>query len=224
VAVTNFGSVAIISAGEGYSLAVKADGSVYAWGLNANGQFGDGTTTSSSTPVAIAGLSSIDAIAGGASHTIHLSTDDTVWAAGRNQSAQLGDGTLVTRHSPVEVSEAGFVWKVGTPTFSVQAGTYTSVQSVTVASVTPGATVRYTTNGGDPTESDAEVPANGIVSVAQSLTLKARAWKSGIPESNVDGTIYTLRVASPSLSPGGATYNVEKTITVTDSVSGVTMR
>ena len=40
-----------IAAGKFYSLALKEDGSVWAWGYNGNGQLGDGTTTNKSSPV-----------------------------------------------------------------------------------------------------------------------------------------------------------------------------
>ncbi len=41
---------------------------------------------------------------------------------------------------------------VATPTFNPPAGTYTSVQHVTITSATSGATIRYTTNGTEPAE------------------------------------------------------------------------
>ncbi len=58
------------------------------------------------------------------------------------------------------------------------------LQTVTITSATPGATVRYTTNGNEPTESDPDVPPGGVV-MDQSLTLKARAFKTGMPASAV---------------------------------------
>jgi alpha-tubulin suppressor-like RCC1 family protein len=223
VAVSNLGAIAGLVAGGSHSEAVKTDGSVWAWGQNSNGQLGDGSSTSTTVPVSIASVSSVATLAAGQQQTFYITTDGTVWGTGRNDSAQIGDGTLVKRLTPVKVSEASYVWKVGTPTFSVSSGTYTSVQSVTLASVTSGATLHYTTNGADPTESDPTVPGNGIVQVAQSLMLKARAWKSGIPESNIDGMTYTLRVATPSLSPGTGTYSLSQSVTVSTSVAGATL-
>ncbi|MCD4822962.1 MAG: hypothetical protein K8R11_13150, partial [Methanococcoides sp.] len=72
-------------AGGGYhTIALKTDGTVWAWGHNRFGQIGDGTTTYRSSPVQVAGLADVAAIAGGLLHTIALKTDGTVWAWGDN--------------------------------------------------------------------------------------------------------------------------------------------
>ena len=53
-------------AGGGYhSLALKSDGTVWAWGYNGYGQLGDGSTTNRLTPVPVSGLTGVVAIAGG---------------------------------------------------------------------------------------------------------------------------------------------------------------
>ena len=92
------------AAGDLHSLAVKPDGTVWAWGYNYYGQVGDGTTTNRSTPVQVAGLSGVSAVAGGFDHSIALKTDGTVWAWGLNSSGQLGDGTTTNRTTPVQVT------------------------------------------------------------------------------------------------------------------------
>jgi len=61
-----------IAAGGLYSLAVKSDGTVWAWGHNNYGQLGDGTATDRSTPVQVAALTDIDGIAAGSSHSLFL--------------------------------------------------------------------------------------------------------------------------------------------------------
>ena len=53
-----------IAGGQGHSLAVKTDGTVWTWGSNFNGQLGNGTTTDSSTPVQVLGLTGITGITG----------------------------------------------------------------------------------------------------------------------------------------------------------------
>ncbi len=70
----------VLAAGSYHTVALKTDGTVWAWGLNSNGQLGDGTTTSALTPVQVTGLSGVSAIAAGGSHTVALKTDGTVWA------------------------------------------------------------------------------------------------------------------------------------------------
>jgi len=83
---------------------LKNDGTVWAWGRNASGQLGDGTTTDHSTPVQVTGLTGINAIAAGRSHSLALKNDATLWAWGSNGSGQLGDGTTTERNIPVAVS------------------------------------------------------------------------------------------------------------------------
>lgn len=98
------GEAIAVAAGFRYSLALKADGTVWAWGQNANGQLGDGTTTTRSTPVQTSGLSHVVAIAAGGAHALALKDDGTVWAWGWNVSGELGDGTLTSRPTPAPVS------------------------------------------------------------------------------------------------------------------------
>ena len=92
-----------LAAGSVHGLAVAADGTVWAWGHNFDGQLGDGTTTNRSTPVQVPGLADVVAIAGGFKHTIALRRDGTVWAWGDNEFGQLGDGTTTDRSTPVQV-------------------------------------------------------------------------------------------------------------------------
>jgi len=49
-------SVTAIAGGDNHSLAVKDDGTVWTWGLNKNGQLGDGTTADRDNPVSVLGL------------------------------------------------------------------------------------------------------------------------------------------------------------------------
>jgi alpha-tubulin suppressor-like RCC1 family protein len=77
--------------------------SAWAWGENGNGQLGDGTTTSSSTPVQAPNLGKVKAISAGMFHSLALKTDGTIWAWGWNAQGQLGDETTTDRHTPVQV-------------------------------------------------------------------------------------------------------------------------
>jgi alpha-tubulin suppressor-like RCC1 family protein len=95
--------ITAIRAGGGFTLALKADGTVWAWGYNYYGALGNGTTNTVLTPAQIAGLSGIVAIAAGDSHALALKNDGSVWAWGWNISGQLGDGTTTNRLTPVQV-------------------------------------------------------------------------------------------------------------------------
>ncbi len=94
----------ILAAGNGHSIAIKDDGTLWSWGYNYYGQLGDGTTEHKYNPVQVTGLTGMSAGAGGNSHSIGLKSDGTVWAWGRNFSGQLGDGTNTDSHTPVQVS------------------------------------------------------------------------------------------------------------------------
>ena len=72
-----------IAGGGSHSLALKSDGTVWAWGQNERGQLGDGTTSNRSTPVQVSNLTGVIAIAAGDSQSLALKSDGTVWAWGR---------------------------------------------------------------------------------------------------------------------------------------------
>ncbi len=93
-----------VAAGTSHTLALKADGTVWASGLNSSGQLGDGTTTRRSAPVPIPALTSVAVIAAGATHSAAIKTDGSLWIWGSNASNQLGDGTITTRTSPIQVT------------------------------------------------------------------------------------------------------------------------
>ncbi len=92
-----------VAAGADHSLALEADGTVWAWGKNTNGQLGDGTTTNHTVPAPVTGLSGMKAIAARGNFSLALKEDGTVWAWGTNGSGHLGDGTTTQRTTPVRV-------------------------------------------------------------------------------------------------------------------------
>jgi alpha-tubulin suppressor-like RCC1 family protein len=124
VMVANLSGVKAVSAGASHSLALK-DGTVWAWGNNANGQLGDGTTTQRTSPVKVRGLTGITIIAifAGNSHSLALDSNETVWAWGNNANGQLGDGTTIEHSSPVQVGGLREVLKIaGGSNYSVAFG------------------------------------------------------------------------------------------------------
>jgi alpha-tubulin suppressor-like RCC1 family protein len=96
--------------GYGYTVAIKTDRSLWAWGFNYSGQLGDGTTQNRLSPVRIGSEMNWKAIAAGGSHTLALKTDGSLWAWGGNWAGQLGDGTTTDRFSPVRIGSAND-WK-----------------------------------------------------------------------------------------------------------------
>jgi len=77
-------STAKVYAGYYHSMALKADGTVWAWGDNSDGQLGNGTTIAHTTPVQVSYLSNITEIACGDNNPVALKSDGTVWIWGRD--------------------------------------------------------------------------------------------------------------------------------------------
>ena len=122
VQVSGLSGVQAIVAGTAHALALKNDGTVWAWGANSNGQLGDGTGTDRSTPVQVTGgMAGVTALAAGVTHSLAAKNDGTVWAWGGNDAGQLGDGSTTDHSTPVQVS-GGLVGAVG-----LAAGTYHSL-------------------------------------------------------------------------------------------------
>jgi alpha-tubulin suppressor-like RCC1 family protein len=94
------GTVTAIAAGEHHSLAMTSDGKVWTWGLNSNGQLGDGSTTSRNTAGQLTGLT-VFSIGAGFTHSLAVLWDGTVMAWGLNSGYQLGNGTNTQATSPV---------------------------------------------------------------------------------------------------------------------------
>jgi alpha-tubulin suppressor-like RCC1 family protein len=82
----------VIAVGQYHSCAIKPDGNVACWGANAQGQLGDGTTTSSNQAVHVAIPEGAQAIAAGGAHTCVLTKLGTVACWGDNSAGQLGTG------------------------------------------------------------------------------------------------------------------------------------
>lgn len=96
-----------IKAGKDFTVMLKADGTVWTWGSNANGELGIGSTTASTEPKKV--LENIVKIDVGTSFVLALDIDGTVWAWGLNTSSQLGVGDAVNRLSPTKMRYLGGV-------------------------------------------------------------------------------------------------------------------
>jgi alpha-tubulin suppressor-like RCC1 family protein len=114
--VSYLNSIIAVMGGEIHNVALKSDGTVWAWGWNAFGQLGNGTTNDASTPVqvglgSVPPLTSVTKLGGRTYWNLAVKSDGTVWAWGMNQGGQLGNGTVNTTSgpqvlSPVQVNDS----------------------------------------------------------------------------------------------------------------------
>lgn len=138
--------VAAIAAGGAHSVVVLSNGTVLAWGNNAFGQLGDGTTISRKTPTAVAspapadGVPAIFEVAAGDSHTLVRRGND-VWAWGKNAEGQLGVSTAGAFQSAP-------VWVAGCVTGIAAGGDHTQLLDSSHRSWAFGDGAEYQLGGG----------------------------------------------------------------------------
>ncbi len=107
-----------VGLGETYSCALTSSGQIFCWGSNTFSVFGDGTTTSKSSPsLGGGGASDWASFEAGRLHVCAIKTNGKGYCWGRNTSSQLGDGTKDNNAdgnadnelSPVEIA-GGRTW------------------------------------------------------------------------------------------------------------------
>ena len=97
-------NVSAVAAGGVHTVALKSDGTLWAWGDNRYGQLGDGTTEDKTVPKQIGSETNWwSAIAAGDEHTVAVRSDGTLWAWGDNEFSQLGDGNTEDEMVPAQI-------------------------------------------------------------------------------------------------------------------------
>jgi alpha-tubulin suppressor-like RCC1 family protein len=93
-----------VSAGGLFSVGLRQNGTIWAWGRNSNGQLGFGGTGDRFSPELVAGdITDWCYIGPGCIHSAAIRRDGTAWTWGNNFYGRLGDGTEVNSSSPVSV-------------------------------------------------------------------------------------------------------------------------
>ncbi len=101
---TNWVNIAV---GGSTTLALKSDGTIWAWGENLSGQLGDGTTVRErASPVRSVPGNDWTQVATAGPHSVALKQDGTLWAWGNNWAGQLGDGTTNNSRLSVQVGSS----------------------------------------------------------------------------------------------------------------------
>ena len=102
--VMNLSNARRVAAGEFHAVVLRADGTVVAWGSNADGKLGIGSIGGQfPTPQSVTGLSNVTAIAVGLDHSLARRSDGTVWAWGGNDVCQLGQNDTTSRGTATQV-------------------------------------------------------------------------------------------------------------------------
>jgi alpha-tubulin suppressor-like RCC1 family protein len=146
--------VTSMRAGCGHTLALTTTGQVLAWGYNNDGELGDGTTTSTGTPVMVKlpPGTKVKAIRAGCFHSLALTTTGHVLAWGFSGQGELGNGSILSSPEPVMVK-----LPKGTKVAAISAGAGHSL-----AVTTTGRLYAWGYNGGgqlgDGTTTNADIP------------------------------------------------------------------
>jgi len=112
-ALTNWAKVVF---GKGHAIAVKTNGTLWAWGVGSAGQTGLNTTDVQSSPVQVGALTNWSSLGGGYNSASAVKTDGTLWVWGNNTSGQLGLGNTTNYSSPKQVGSLttwSRVWSSG---------------------------------------------------------------------------------------------------------------
>jgi hypothetical protein len=132
-------------------------------------------------------------------------------------SSGFGSGDYI-QHSNVSAGPASSTPQASAPSFSPGGGTYSTAQTVTITTSTSGATIRYTTDGSTPTETNGTVYSSPVT-ISATTTLKAIAYASGYTDSSVSSATYTI-----STGGGGSLFWEAEALSVTNSGVGTSLQ
>lgn len=192
-------------------------------------------TTTSATPVQVtlttptAGATiryTLDWSAPSATNGVTYSAPFTVNATTKVKAIAIKSGMTdsVVREATITIAAAQ---QAASPTATPAAGAYGSAQTVTLATSTAGASIRYTTDGSTPTDSLGTL-YTGPFAVSSSMTVRAVAYGAGMTTSAVSSTAYTInivsqQVAHPVISPVGGTFTAPLSVSITTTTPGATI-
>jgi alpha-tubulin suppressor-like RCC1 family protein len=194
VQVSGLNGVTAIAAGNfSHSLALRNDGTMWAWGYNRDGQLGNGSKNDSNIPVQVSELNGVKAIAGGYFYSLALKNDGTVWAFGNNNKGQLGTPYPQNSNVPVISQTAlSFLTKISTPiTTNAEFITICSLDNLTSFSGETF-TITYTPSQVQLIDFAAQTPAanvNAGVVVETNLEIISHNTTTGVLTFKVNKTV-----------------------------------
>ena len=230
-------NVVSISAGYGFSLAVKGDGTLWGWGSNHDSVLAlPSSTVFSNTPIQITSITDVRAVAGGGTHTLALKNDGTVWAWGENSQGQLGSGegfgTFATprrvvgltnvvavsagnRHS-LALKSDGTVWSWGNNVHGQLGNDSTNNSNVPILVSNLNATA---ITAGD--IHSGALMGNGTIRMWGNNTSGALGDRTNISRMVPIETVASFGPPLPFVTPDGGTFNNRQGVTIFTNVPGV---
>ncbi len=153
-------------------------------------------------------------------HTIRFTWTNDAWSSG------VYDANIRVKEVSFTLEGAPPVDPVATPTITPFGGTFTDAVDVVLASATVGASIRYTLDNSAPTSVSALY--TGPIHLSQSATLKAKAFKAGLPDSEIASAIFTIQplavVATPTITPAGGSFVSSVAVSLSSTTSGAAIR
>lgn len=104
----------VVTGGENFGGVLKADGSIWSYGYNSNGELGIGSYVGKDIPQSIDGIKTYTSLKAGNNFMIALRNDGTVWSFGRNQNGELGLGNRDNQNVPTQIKALSNITKITT--------------------------------------------------------------------------------------------------------------
>lgn len=205
------------SSSASHALALKPDGSLWAWGLGESGQIGNGSSLNTLGPTQVgSGFATINA---GGSSSFAIKTDGTLWAWGSNSSSQLGTGPRSSELLPVLVGSGYSQVSAGGLTHTLALKTDGSLWAWgqnNYGQLGDGTTVLRPTPGKIGTTRFAKVSGGSLHSMATGLDGSVYTWGRNSTAQTGLGTVTTNTLNADQHTPQPVTLNS----TVSGGLSG----
>jgi alpha-tubulin suppressor-like RCC1 family protein len=225
-------NVVAVAAGGWHSLALKSDGTVWAWGYNYYGQLGNDSGTDVDRPVQVKGengvgnLIGVVAIAAGDYSSYAVKGDGSVWAWGNNFNGQLGNGSYNNSDTPVRVLD---IWE---PSPGYMSGVVAiSAGSAHCLALKNNGTVRswgYNANGqlglGNTTQSQygrKVLNTAGSAELNNVIAISAGNFHSMALQSDGNGTVLTWGYDGAGQLGNGSGVTADKTLPIAPGLTGI---
>jgi len=199
VQVAGLTGVTAIASG-GHFMVIKSDGTLWTWGPNVQGQLGNGTTTSTTTPGQVTTLSGVTAISAGYDHSVAVA-NGSLWVWGENWNGQVGDGSYDNRLLPTKNS---YITAVKSQIVYSSAGSISNLKINAAAQASWGSLYW---NGAAPTNTSIKFRTRGATTEAglTSATWSGYYLTSGVAISTAPSqwleTELTLQTTDSSVTP-----------------------